>query len=673
MIELVLDFETASRCDLKKAGAWRYSEDLSTEVLCLAFSTNPKEIPFVWVPGDDACGFVLRDLAENPEVIFIAHNAGFEKAIWRNIMVPQYGFPDIPDERWHDTMAVCAMKQVPQQLDRVLRVTGLPVEKDMEGSRLTKSLSKPVKKTGLYDRSPGTLARVYQYCQTDIQTEWALHQFIGWHQKGERAVWLLDQKINERGVKLDMEFVTAAQKIVREASKPLAAEFREITGGLEFTQRDKIMSWLHRENVHLDNLQKGTLDELLEGEEDAADEDAGDVGSDTNQLEPLPPHVHRALHIRRLIGSASVKKLGAMQACVGADGRARGLLQYHGAGPGRWAGRLLQPQNFPRGSIEVGEKPPKIDWMVDAIKSGDWEFVEATLGPAVEVVVSSLRHAICAEEGYQLVAGDFAQVEARVLLALAGQHDKTDLLARGEDPYCDMASTIYRRPITKADKPERQIGKNSVLGLGFQMGAAKFMDRYGQGQELDFFQEVVRAYREDWAPKVPKVWYGLEEAALRAVWDKTTAEAYGVTYKHEGPWLTARLPSGRKLYYFDPQPVKKHMPWSTSEAPDIRAAWTYKALKMGRWTSVDAYGGLLTENVVQGSARDLLVHAMFKAEAEGYPLVLTVHDELVAEPLLSRPDADVAIRQIMEDIPEWAREMCAPIAAETWAGERYRK
>lgn len=682
MRPVVGDFETASSCDLKKAGAWRYSEDPTTEVLCFGFSEAPDEEPLVWYPQQrdelNDPSFVegiLRMLVSDPNVMFIAHNVSFEKAIWRNIMVPVYGFPDIPDPRWHDTMAACAMKVIPQQLERAVAALRLPIQKDTEGSRLTVSLSKPNRKTGMLDRRPETLTRVYQYVGEDVKAEWGLHKRIGWLVPGERKVWLLDQRINQRGAQLDLAYIAQAQKIVAEASRPLAAEFRELTGGLQFTQRDKIMAWLRdAQGVRLPDMTKATLAAVLGGDIDEDEDDPTPDDPGALHIE-LTPAAERALQIRQLIGSASVKKLGRMEAAACADGRARGLLQYHGAGPGRWSGRIIQPQNFPRGSLKIdegtkNERALDVDVVVGAIMTGDWEYVELICGPAVETVVSGLRHAIVAAPGRTLVAGDFAQVEARVLLALAGQTDKCELLAKGLDPYVDIATQIYGRPIDKKRDPvERQLGKNSVLGLGFQMGPPKFRDKYGQGQELAFFKEVVRVYREEWAPEVPKVWYGLERAAIRTVWDGIPHEAYGVLYALEDGWLTARLPSGRKLWYYDPQKVRRAMPWDDN---DIRPGFTYKAQKMGRWVTLDAYGGQLTENAVQALARDLLVVAMFKAEANNLPICLTVHDEIVAEPLIADANPDM-LKQIMEDIPDWARAIGAPIASEVWAGERYKK
>lgn len=307
--------------------------------------------------------------------------------------------------------------------------------------------------------------------------------------------------------------------------------------------------------------------------------------------------------------------------------------------------------------------------------TGDYEYVQTLLGDPTEVVANSLRHALVANKDRAFVAGDFAGIEMRVVLALAGQHDKTELLATGKDVYLDMADDIYQLPkgtLTKKDIEKRTIGKNTVLGCGFQMGGETFRRRYCPDRTLEFANEVVQTYRKVWAPEVPKVWYAFDDAALETVLTGEPHEAYGVEFEIDGRWLTARLPSGRKLWYFNPTPRRKTMRWSTPENPDVRMAWTFQTMKMGHWVTVDAYGGIITENVVQGLARDLLVHAMFSCEREGMPVVLSVHDEIVAEPLAK--DAEFAtLKEIMEDSPEWARHMRIPVATEGWVDERYRK
>jgi len=660
---VVLDFETASACDLKKAGAWRYSEDPTTEVVCLCFGFETGDIK-VWRPGSD--NIDVMQMAQDDNLTVIAHNAGFEKAIWRNIMVKEYGFPDIPNSRWHDTMAVCAMRVLPQDLERAALVLNLEHEKDAKGSRLTRGLSKP-NKEGYYDRSAETIARVERYCAQDICTETALHKRLGWLPAGERSVWLLDQRINERGVRLDLEYIRAAQKIVEAACTPLVREFQTLTG-VKPTQRDKFLAWIREQGVaEIHELTKERVADLLGGSIDGDDEEGNSEDPDSPVV--LPGNVRRALSIRQLVGSASVKKLARMEACVCSDGRARGTTSYHGAGPGRWVGRLFQPQNFPRGTLKQDGEATPVETVVEAIKTGDHEYVDLILGPAVEAVVSGLRHAIIADDDRQLLVGDFSTIELRVNLALAGQEDKIDLLVAGENPYLDMGRNIYKREITKKELVEYTLSKNTVLGMGFQMGKDKFHDRYAKQHSLEFCENLVRIFRKEWAPLIPHNWYDLERAAVRTVHDKTPNEAHGVLYQLDDGWLTARLPSGRKLWYFNPRATRKAMPWDET---DIRLAFTYQAMKLGQWKTIDAFGGLLTENVVQALARDLMVAAMFKCEKAGLPVVLTVHDEIVTEPL--QVDANVkALEQIMTDRPEWAKAMNIPVAAECWQGDRYRK
>lgn len=693
---IVPDFETVSCIDLKKCGAWRYAEDATTSVLCLRWARSDGNYVGEWLPGmsfpDELAGYVRDGL------LFVPHNAAFEKAIWRCHMMPVYGWPDIPDKFWDDSMARCANLVIPQGLDEAVRYLHLPDLKDAEGSKLTIGLSKPDRKGNYPIITDEIIKRVSAYCADDCRAQLGLRERVGTLSPAERQVWLLDQRINQRGVRLDMDLVAKMQKVVDDATTPLVKEFGAITGivnkktGEGILGSPKLKEWCHAKGVAIPNLQRDTITEWLD-EDDPDDEEYEQLaGDDTAPTRQIPNDVRRALHIKRLVGSAAVKKLVAARNCVSLDGRSRGLLQYHGAGPGLWAGRLLQPQNFPRGTLtaDKGEGAENfISRKLDAILTGDAAHVETFVGPPVETVVSSLRHIIIPSQGRELVVGDFAGIQARIALAAAGQFDKTALMSSGADVYIDMACDIYRmekpdwsrgkealKDWVKAFKAQhnekRQTGKNSILGLGFQMGANKFWKRYCKTQTLEFAQGVVDTYREEWAPEVPGLWKGLEEAALDAVWERRPREAYGVTFQLEDMWLTARLPSGRKLYYFSPMPIRKEMAWSTEEKPDIRRAWTFKAKKMGKPVVVDAFGGLLTENLASGLARDLLVNGMFKAEKAGLPIVLTVHDEIVSDAPPRQDNAQV-LRQCMEDIPDWAKAMRIPVEAETWAGDRYRK
>jgi len=673
----LIDFETASQCDLKKAGAWRYGEDITTEILCLGYTLGKRGDEIVLTATDcylkDGRAAELMRLVLDPAVLFVAHNCAFEKSVWRNVMVGQYDWPDIPDSRWHDTLAVCAMKGLPLSLERALLALRLSARKDTEGSRITKALSK-LDRHGYSQITADKLERVTTYNLSDLHNQCDLYRRVKGLGDAERQVWLLDQTINERGVCLDMPYVDACQVIVDTSGKPLFSEFHELTG-LKPTQGAKFKAWLDGQGVYVPDLQKETVAKLLKGDIDGTAEDDFTGDEDDFTREPdgpfeLPPIAKRALEIRQIIGSASIKKLAAMRACVGADGRARGLLQYHGAGPGRWAGRLLQPQNFPRPSLKVDKKSHDPESLVSAIMTRDSEFVRALFGEPIEAVISGLRHTIIASPGNELVVGDFSTIEARIVLALAGQYNKTELIASGRDIYIDMAQTIYKRPIDKGRDPvERQTGKNAVLGLGFQMGWKKFRARYAEKQPIEFCKEVVRIYREDFAPNVPKLWAALQRAAIDTVWTGSPHEAYGVLYALEDGWLTARLPSGRKLWYYNPQKTRRPMPW---DEDDIRPGFSYQTWKMGKWVTVDAYGGLLTENAVQALARDLLVAAMFAVEGEGFPIVLTVHDEIIVD-AKSGTMTPAMLDEIMCRGTPWAKSLKIPLATECWAGGRYRK
>ena len=523
-----------------------------------------------------------------------------------------------------------------------------------------------------FDRSIETLDRVVAYCMQDCRTEAAASTVLGPLSPYERRVWELDQKINQRGVRVDVPFVEAAMKIVADATGPLTREFEELTGGLGVGQVEKIRDWCEGHGVVLTSLDKPTLAALGIGEDD----DVPMAGA----VSTLPAPVRRALEIRSWLGSSSIKKLPRMLATLGRDGRCRGLLQYHGAHTGLWSGRLWQPQNLPRGAVTIDDKPPDPVELAGAILTGDAAYVAALYGNPIAAVAAGLRGAIIPADGHHLAVGDFAGIQMRIVLALAGQYDKCDLLAAGHDVYLDMACDIYRVPrgsLTKKDVEKRQIGKNTVLGCGFQMGKDKFHQRYCSDQLIDFAEDAINAYRKVWAPKVPALWEGLGNAALKAVVDRSQTEAYGIVYEwvtekdawNVRNWLACHLPDGQTMWYYDPHVTQRGMPWDQT---DVRMGWAFLAKELGVWKRVHAYGGVLTQNVVSKIARGLLVEAMFRCEAAGYPVVLNVHDEIVAEPKAGHADAK-AFQDLMAQPTPYSRAIRVPIAVEEFISDRYHK
>jgi DNA polymerase len=289
----------------------------------------------------------LETLAADPHVTFICFG-GFEQAIWSQIMVGRHGFPPIETQRWLDLRATTSALALPRSLDKALAALGLPIEKDKEGQRLARSLSRPDRRSGAYpELTPEILERVVAYNRLDILALEAMHgRGLGVLSAAEQAVWELDQKINARGIAIDVDFVEAAKRIADQVMGEAVAEFGQLTGGLTPYQVQAIREWLQDQRCALPNLEAETVSEALET--------------------ALPDHVRRALEIRQIAAAASLKKLDAVLACVGPDGRARGLLQYHGAVTGRWSGCLIQPQNFPRPTLEMdvsetGRQPRALD------------------------------------------------------------------------------------------------------------------------------------------------------------------------------------------------------------------------------------------------------------------------------------------------------------------------
>jgi DNA polymerase len=665
---VVIDFETRSFVDLTSAGSYRYAEDPTTEVLCMSYGGHDGRRG-TWWPGDPIDPYLLNAIRAG--WFFVCHNCAFERPIWHNHMEP-LGWPPIPIAQWQDTMARANQLALPAKLDKVLRALKLTQEKDKEGSKLTIGLSKVGKDGSWPIITPAIRERVGVYCESDIDGQVALHKRIGWLPPHERPIWELATKVNERGLRLDMPLVRAMQKIVDTATAPLAAEFKVLTGGLNFTQIAKIKDWANEQGAGLESLDKEHTAKALGKDIDADEDPLSEPAREGNHY--LTPAVRRALEIRQLVGSTSIKKLKSMETCVGLNGRAKGVLRYHGTGPGRQTSHLFQAHNFPRGTLKVdGETPTDPQPLVDALMTGDADYVEALYGPPVEAVVSGLRHILCSDPGRVYLAGDYAGIQARTVLSLAGQRDKTALMAAGADVYIDMAESIYKRKLNKKENPkERQTGKNSVLGLGFQMAGKTFLIKYGNGQDLAFCEEVVRVYRKEWAPLVPKVWYGLQDAAISTVWTGYPHESHGITYRLEDIWLTAEAPNGSKIWYTYPEKETTIAPWSKPGEPEFREGFTYQVEKNGAWVTKHAFGGSLAENIVMKIEREIVERAKKILDANGFPVVLDVHDEIVVEPLLADAD-EAAFRQIGEDVEQWVKDLEIPIAFETWKGPRYKK
>lgn len=694
---IICDFETFSELDVRDCGAWRYSEHESTEVLCLSYGYTGKKKQ-IWIPGMPFPQFIIDHI--NAGYPIEAHNCQFERAIWFNILSPKFGVPN--PKCWIDTLAGCAYRGLPLGLDDVGKVLDLPIKKDKEGKSLIQKLCKPRKPTkkdpSTRNRDPVLLQKLYDYCIQDSEAEDVLGHTIGDLSRAEFNTWVMDQRINRRGVYVDMEAVLAGLHIVNTITDALEAELKVLTKHPETgesmvtsgSEVAKIGAWCETQGVKLPNLQAGTVEDFIKGVYYA-----------------IPDNVKRVLEIRQQLSRASAKKLIKFRDCTCENGRIHGLLQYHGAGTGRWAGRLVQPQNFPRGGLSFAKDPATgkeyhglkgadfMELLISTIKTRDAGILAFHYGDPMEAIASALRGMFMASPGKHFYVADFAAIEARVVMWLAGQLDALEAFAkfdRGEGPdiYCVTASKIYKRPIDKKKDPdERQLGKITVLGCGYQMSGPKLqqqaLDSYGVGITLEMANLMVSTFRGDY-DQVPILWKKLEDGATRAIRFKRSEvvrsqNGVEIVFAYEtdkaGNWLSMQLPNGRKLWYFEPGLEPKTIQYTDKNTGELKE-FTKDSIyyqgrnnkKGGAWGRVYTYGGMLTENAVQAIARDLMVDAMIRVEKAGFEIVMSVHDEVVAE---AEPGRDVHAfeKLVAGPNPAWAKD--CPVAAEAWSGKRYRK
>lgn len=634
---------------MKRTGVYPYAKHRDTDVWCLAYAFDDED-PTVWVPGAPFPERLKAHIEQGGEMR--AWNAQFERIMWRDCCIPKHGFPRVRDEQWFDTAAEAAAMALPRHLVDAANTLRVPAKKDMEGNRLMLQMCRPRKfdedGNPIWWDDAKKLERLIAYCLQDVRTERAVFHKVNRLNDRERAIYLLDQKVNDRGIQLDYNLVTKAREIAGREVVKQNALLEEATGGLvtSVTKVAKLKEWLATQGIQGDadgdiSLAKKAVEEML------------------NDSDLLSPDVKQALESRQAASKSSLAKLDSMLDVVGRDSRLRGLMLYHGASTGRWTGKLVQPHNFPRG-LDV----KNVEQYIPTVLDGDPNEVIT-----LPILSAMLRPMLTAAPGKALAACDFNAIEARGLAWLANDQA---LLKQFNGPpgyvYKAMGGVIYGKKPEEIIKPsdEYQISKNTVLGCGFGMGAAKFAVTTGVDEE--FAEKCVKAYRSAY-PNVPRYWERVNQAAINAVADKGVVYQVGhCRFLRRGGYLWIILPAGRALAYAAPKIVERPVPWDKT---DLRPAVEFSGMNSysHHWERLTLYGGLITENIVQAVCRDLLADAMIRVEEAGHPVVLSVHDEVVSE---VDPDMNVKeYEKLMKEVPEWAEGF--PIDAEGWVGYRYRK
>lgn len=667
MKKLTIDFETRSRVDLKKFGAARYAEDPSTDVLCLALKWNGLQ-PVIWYPGwlvrrfpglEDASGVTgsdIRRMVAEADVIE-AHNAQFEYFIWKYVMT-RYGFPMLDASRLRCSAAKAAMYGLPRSLEQACRVLGVREQKDMEGSRLMMSLCKPRQALKAEKESdPDWASKTYWrgdeaafvrlgiYCMQDVRAEEAFSDALPDLSPAEQALWQLDLAINDRGVHVDAPACKAILECLETHSARLIREFSGLTGLNSPRQRDATLKHLIALGVEMDGLTARDVEKALAATE--------------NQT------AKAILEIRKSLSKSSTAKYTAFLGARCSDDRLRGMLVYHGAGTGRWTGKIIQPQNFPRGEF------PDVDGAIELFEAGNLELIDLLYGDPMAAAATCIRGMITPAAGCDFICADYNAIEGRVLAWLAGEESALDVYREGRDPYKVAAQAIYHGVgYDDVSKEQRRIGKVSELACGYQGGANAF-NRMGENYGVTLPEKEAKEIVEKWRsnrPETVRLWAELEKMCLAAVSNPGKVYKYrAVKMTVRGRFLAVKLPSGRCLYYASPRVEEKEMSWGgTKPVVSYEGVNSYTR----KWERLYLYGGLLAENITQATARDILAEALPRVEKAGYPVVMHVHDEAVSE---VREDFG-SVREFETLLcvnPEWAPDL--PLKAEGWRGKRYKK
>ena len=642
-MRLFLDLETYSTTPIS-AGTHRYAE--TAEILLLAYAVD--DSPAVVCEHPSAAE--MQALVDQAEEVVI-HNSAFDRTVLRHCCGVA-----LPVERVTDTMVLALMHSLPGSLDLLCGILRVDQEKakDKDGKRLIRLFCQPQPAKHKIQRAssgthPEEWARFVDYARLDVEAMREIYRRLPrWnYTEAERQLWILDQTINDRGVAIDLELVQSARRAVAETQASLAEQLQVLTDGalMSATQRDALLTYIYDTyDVRLDDLQGSTVDQMI------ADPDT-------------PEGLRTLLRLRSAAATTSVAKYAALHRATSSDGRLRGTLQFCGAArTGRWAGRLFQPQNLPRPSLSQ----PEIDTAIAAIKAE----VEDLLVPDVMQAASgALRGCIIASPKRKLVVADLSNIEGRVLAWLGKEQWKIDAFEaydRGDGP--DLYKLAYAKSFGKrpedVTKDERQIGKVQELACGYQGGLGAFntmSSAYGLSFEDERVREIVRAWRQAHTQTV-SLWYEAEELAILATGSpgRTFRTAAGrLAFRRDKAWLRMILPSGRSLCYPSPK------------VEDGKLSYMGIDQYTRKWDRLPTYGGKLIENACQAVARDVLAHGMLAAEAAGYEIVLSVHDEIIAE----TPDTELytvnALAAIMATPPAWAEDM--PLAAAGFEAARYRK
>ena len=653
-----VDIETYSDVDIKKAGLYKYAQSPAFDILLIAFAVDDGPVRIIDLTldaGADGSGTNYQSWTEflarlhDPYTIMHAYNAAFE-AFCLNIFMSHQNIVPIPLNRWRCTMAHGLYLGYPAGLAAIGEAMGLPQDKRKMaiGGALIRKFCVPQKGTkarpGTHRIMPTEEPEKWElfkaYCCQDVETEREIGRRLSrWPMpEREQRLWEITTEANMEGVGVDMDLVAGALAMGAEEQAALEAEAKELSGLDNPKSVQQLLKWLNTEmetdeETEVKDLRKATVADMLA------------AGVPSNKAS-------RMLELRQLMSKTSTKKFDALEAAVCADGRVRGMMFYYGAArTGRWAGRIVQPQNLPQNHLD------SLAFARERVKAVDTEMVKVCWGSVPDTLSQLIRTAFIPRPGKLYAVADYSAIEARVVAWLAGEEWVLDAFRAGKDIYCETASQMFGVPVEKhgANAHLRQRGKVATLALGYGGGESALvaMGALKMGIPEEDLPEIKTRWRET-NPHIVKLWRKMEDAALRtvetgqvcapirpAIMRRETDPASGLDF------LTVELLTARKLFYAHPYTAPaKNFP----DRESLHYYSTGQATK--KWSPTDTWGGKLTENLTQAIARDCLAETLIRLREIGLTAVFHVHDEVIVE--VDRPEQLDDVLEIMARPLDWA-------------------
>ena len=625
---LSIDIETYSSADLSKCGVYRYVESDDFEILLFGYSLNGSSVEVVDLAQGEKVPKEILQLLEDSTCIKSAFNAGFERVCLSKYLGYKTGTYLNP-ESWRCDMVWSAYMGLPLSLKGVGTILALDKQKLEEGKDLIKYFCVPCAPTkangqrtrNLPSHAPDKWETFKAYNKRDVETEIQIQEKLSKFPVPD-SVWeeySIDQRINDNGVHLDLALVDSAISMDAISRSELTNAMKKLTELDNPNSVIQIKQWLSDKGVEIESLGKKAVMELLS---------------------TVPEELKSVLVLRQQLSKSSVKKYQAMKNASCSDERARGMFQFYGANrTGRWAGRLIQLQNLPQNHLD------DLSAARSLVKSGSFDAVKLLYEDVPDTLSQLIRTAFTPEKDKRFFVADFSAIEARVIAWYAGESWRQKVFEEGKDIYCASASQMFKVPVEKhgVNAHLRQKGKIAELALGYggSVGALKAMGALEMGLSEDELPELVNAWRAS-NPKITAFWWDVDEAAIKAIRNRTKTTSHGLVFEYRSGMLFITLPSGRKLSYVKPKLVENQY---GRESITYEGAGTAK-----KWDRIETYGPKLVENIVQATARDILCYAM--KNLKDYKIVMHIHDEVVIE-----ADKDTSLKEIcalMGKTPEWA-------------------